>query len=74
MSKRFTVSIPESWWIPIQEVPRDGSIVFVADEDDVVDLAYWDGSEWNSEFGLMNKEPVRFAILSITRTHKARRQ
>jgi hypothetical protein len=64
MSTRFALSIPEHYWQDISDAPKDGSIIFVRDEQDEVDIVRWDNGEWSAEFGCCNIL-THFAVLSI---------
>jgi hypothetical protein len=64
MSSRFTISISEREWSPIAEAPLDGTIIFIRDQFDHVDLAKWSNGEWAGEHGICS-EPEWFATLYI---------
>jgi len=65
MSSSFSISIAECYWQPIAGVPKDGSMVFIRDNEEVVDLARWDDGELNTEFGACST-PTWFALISIS--------
>lgn len=52
MSSTLTISIPERYWRPIKEAPRDGTIMFIRNAEGVVDITCWDKGEWWSELGM----------------------
>ena len=64
MSTKFTLSIPERYWQDIYLAPKDGSIIFIRDNSDDVDIVRWSNGEWNGEFGSC-VNPTHFAKLTI---------
>ena len=64
MSASFKVAIPGQAWQPIEQAPRDGSLMFVRDSHGNVDLVEYDTDGWNAELGTL-EDMVSFARISI---------
>lgn len=45
------ISIPDIMWSDIAFAPKDGRIIYAADEDGNVDLIKWCNGEWTAELG-----------------------
>lgn len=56
--------IPENMWIDIAFAPRDGTVIYVKDAEDNVDLAVYDDCGWNAEGGFCTNF-THWAPLSI---------
>lgn len=62
--KTFRTAINDCAWKPIETAPKDGTIIYVADEFDEADLASWSYGEWTCELGCCGTI-TKWAPLSI---------
>jgi len=66
MNILISLSKSLSDFAPIDSAPKDGSVIFIMDDDGTVDIAQWSLGEWNAEFGLC-QSPSMWAEISIAK-------
>ena len=65
----INLSKPISDFAPIETAPKDGSVIFIMDDDGNIDIAEWSLGEWNAEFGVCGN-PSMWAEVSICKKHR----